>query len=134
MNDAGFLSKDITVMDLLLHRGDIHHLFPKDLLKKSGYSRGDYNQIANYALTQQEINIKIGNKAPADYMGVVKKQTSGGPLTYGGISSESDLKKNLEANCIPTGFTEMTINDYEEFLKARRKLIANKIKSYYFSL
>lgn len=28
-NDKGFLSRDITVHDLISHRGDVHHLFPK---------------------------------------------------------------------------------------------------------
>ncbi|MBG7610740.1 DUF262 domain-containing protein, partial [Polaribacter sp. BAL334] len=47
-NDKGFLSKDITVGDLILFRGDIHHIFPKNYLKKEGFERGKYNQIANY--------------------------------------------------------------------------------------
>ena len=36
--------------DLITHKGDIHHIFPWDYLKKSGLKRGDYNQIANYVL------------------------------------------------------------------------------------
>ena len=47
LNDVGFLSKDITVRDLITHRGDVHHLFPKNYLKKNGFNRGQYNQIAN---------------------------------------------------------------------------------------
>ncbi len=31
--DKGFLSKDITVRDMLTHHGDIHHIFPKNFLK-----------------------------------------------------------------------------------------------------
>lgn len=34
----GFLSKDITITDLLEQRGDIHHIFPKAYLKKQGKS------------------------------------------------------------------------------------------------
>jgi hypothetical protein len=59
MGDKGFLSKDITVNDLILNRSDVHHIFPKKYLKKAGMSKGRYNQIANYALTQSEINIAI---------------------------------------------------------------------------
>jgi hypothetical protein len=66
-NDKGFLSRDITVRDLLMHRGDVHHLFSKNYLKKCGLARGRYNQIANYVMMQSEINISIGDKAPADY-------------------------------------------------------------------
>jgi hypothetical protein len=28
-NDRGFLSKEISVNNLIMHRGDIHHIFPK---------------------------------------------------------------------------------------------------------
>lgn len=133
-NNKGFLSKDITVDDLISHRGDIHHLFPKDLLTKAGYKRGDYNQIANYAYTQQEINIKIGKRAPAEYMDLVQAQCNGGKLSIGGIVDSDVLASNLEENCIPDGFAKMKVEDYKEFLKQRRKLIAAKIKKYYFSL
>lgn len=36
--DKGFLSKDITVRDMLTHHGDIHHIFPKNFLKQRGCS------------------------------------------------------------------------------------------------
>ena len=62
MADKGFLSKDITVNDLILNRSDVHHIFPKKYLKKEGMSKGRYNQIGNYALTQSEINISIGDQ------------------------------------------------------------------------
>jgi hypothetical protein len=64
LNDKGFLSRDITVRDLILNRCDVHHLFSGNLLKKQGLSRSRYNQIANYSLAQSEINITIGDKAP----------------------------------------------------------------------
>ena len=36
------------VSDLINIAGDIHHIFPKDYLKKNGYdNRGMYNQVAN---------------------------------------------------------------------------------------
>lgn len=37
-NDLGFLSRDITVGDLILNRNDLHHLFPRSHLKKQGSS------------------------------------------------------------------------------------------------
>ena len=33
-NDRGFLSKEISANNLIMHRGDIHHIFPKNYLKK----------------------------------------------------------------------------------------------------
>ena len=35
-NDRGFLSKEISVNNLIIHRGDIHHIFPKKFLVKEG--------------------------------------------------------------------------------------------------
>ncbi|MCL6592101.1 MAG: DUF262 domain-containing protein [Firmicutes bacterium] len=133
-NDKGFLSKDITVNDLISHKGDIHHIFPKDYLKKNGLTRGQYNQIANYVYMQSEINIKIGNVAPKAYFAELTKQCNGGGLKYGGIDNMEMLKDNLRMNCIPESIFEMDINDYEEFLKKRRVLMAKKIREYYFSL
>jgi Uncharacterized conserved protein len=60
LGDKGFLSKDITVRDLLLNRGDKHHIFPRRYLQQQGLSRGQYNQIANFVMAQSEINIAMG--------------------------------------------------------------------------
>lgn len=133
-NDKGFLSKEITVGDLITYRGDIHHIFPRDFLKKNGMERGKYNQIANYVYMQQEVNIAVGNKAPDAYFSEVLEQCHGGALKYGGISSLDELHQNLQANCVPESIFTMTIDHYDEFLKERRKLMAEKMKEYYFSL
>jgi hypothetical protein len=133
-NDKGFLSRDITVTDLVSHKGDIHHIFPRDYLKKSGFKRGQYNQIANYVYMQSEINIKIGNKAPQAYFSELTEQCNGGAAKYGAISDMSALKDNLARNCIPHSIFQMTLESYDEFLKERRALMAQKMKKYYFSL
>jgi hypothetical protein len=133
-NDRGFLSKDVLVSDLISLRGDIHHLFPKDYLKKNGLDRRQYNQIANYVYMQSEINIKVGNKPPKDYFEVVKTQILNGNQQVSGLSNEQQLFDNLRMNCVPTEIQEMSIDDYNDFLNLRRKLMATKIKEYYHSL
>ncbi len=133
-NDKGFLSKDITVKNLITQRGDIHHIFPREYLKASGLKRGEYNQIANYVYTQSEINIKIGEKSPKEYLSEVLKQCNGGELKYGGITDKKELYKNIKMNCIPEEIFNMEIGDYENFLAIRRKLMAEKIKNFYYSL
>ena len=47
--------------------------------------RGEYNQIANYAYTQSEINIAIKADAPCEYMAKVLKQIETKEPTIGGI-------------------------------------------------
>jgi hypothetical protein len=133
-NDKGFLSKDISVSDLIVHKGDIHHLFPKDYLKKNGLDRSKYNQIANYAYMQSEINIKVGSKSPREYFEVINNQISEQNLQISGISTLEDLECNLEMNCVPISIDNMSIQHYDDFLYARRRMMANKIKAYYFSL
>lgn len=133
-HDKGFLSKQIDVETMLENRGDIHHLFPKHYLTSHGVSQAQYNQIANYVFLQQEINIRIGDDAPAEYMAEVYNQCSTKQPVYGGITDIDNLRDNLKQNCIPDGFEKMRIDDYEVFLEERRKLMANKIRSYYFTL
>src|SRR6202166_3530709 len=78
LGDKGFLSSDITVHDLLMNRSDVHHVYPRNHLKKMGLARGRYNQIANFVLAQSEINIAIGDKPPEQYFAELAKQGNGG--------------------------------------------------------
>jgi hypothetical protein len=133
-NDKGFLSRDITVTDLITHRGDIHHIFPKGFLTSYGLKRGRYNQIANYAYMQSEINIRIGKRAPNDYFQVLEEQVKNGETSFGAINNVTDLKQNLAQHCIPASITDMGFDDYDTFLDQRRRLMAQKIQGYYFSL
>ena len=97
----GFLSSQINVQSLIEQRGDIHHIFPKKYLQKNGVNnRKDYNQIANYVYTQSEINIKIKDTAPRDYMSNMKSQISGAGSYYGNINNAEDLDANLSENCM----------------------------------
>jgi hypothetical protein len=130
----GFLSRDTGVQDLVTLLGDIHHVFPKDALKKAGLQKGLYNQIANYAFAQEEINIKVGNKLPRDYLAIVRKQCDGGTLKYGSIDSINTLKANLADNCVPESIFEAGVEEYEQFLSDRRRLMAGALRSYYDSL
>ena len=135
MGDCGFLSEQIDVKSLIEQRGDIHHIFPKKYLQKYGIKeRGLYNQIANYVYTQSEINIKIKDHAPKEYMSQVKEQCKSGNTIYGGIDSLNKLEKNLTRNCIPEDIYDMDYTNFESFLEKRRHLMAQKIRKYYNSL
>jgi len=134
LNEKGFLSRDITVKEMIEHRGDIHHIFPRQYLKDKGYTQGQYNQVANYVYVQQEVNIKVGKRSPAEYIGAIREQCEGGKLVFGGIDRLDEFEANLDANCIPSHIHEMTVEHYVDFLDARRKLMAQKIKRYYQGL
>jgi len=135
LGDQGLLSTDIAVRDLLLLRGDKHHIFPQKYLKDKGLMPARYNQIANFAITQSEINIAIGDTPPEDYFGyLINKQCNGGETRYGGIDNETDLRANLAKNCIPANVLDGAPLDYEEFLAERRRLMAFKIKEWFEGL
>ena len=132
MGDCGFLSEQIDVKSLIEQRGDIHHIFPKKYLQKCGIKeRGMYNQIANYVYTQSEINIRIKDQAPKEYMAQVKEQCTGGNAVYGGIDSLAKLEANMAANCIPQEIFDMDYTQFVDFLVKRRRLMARKIQNYY---
>jgi hypothetical protein len=134
LGDKGFLSRDITVRDLLLNRSDFHHVFPKDHLKKQGVPKGRYNQIANFACTQSEINIAIGARPPEEVFTALRKQVDGGSLRFGGITDKDVLIQNLDHNCIPMALWEGTPMTFDEFLIERRQLMAGRIRTWFESL
>ena len=131
LGDKGFLSTDITVRDLLLNRGDKHHVFPQKHLKRKGLSRGRYNQIANFVIAQSEINIAIGDKAPEVYFGELAGQANGGPKRYGGITESDRLRENIAQNCLPISLLNGGVPDYDDFLAERRRLMALRIKEWF---
>lgn len=134
LGDRGFLSRDITVRDLLLNRSDVHHIFPRNFLKKQGLSRGRYNQIANFVLAQSEINIAIGDKAPDIYFSELYEQTRGKSKKYGGITEEAEMRESLRMSSIPERILDGDMLAYDDFLEERRKLMALKMKEWFKGL
>lgn len=131
LGDKGFLSTDITVRDLLLNRGDKHHVFPRKYLQGQGMTRGQYNQIANFVIAQSEINIAIGDKPPERYFSELVEQVNGGTKRYGGITDEAVLRTNLAESCVPASMLDGGPFDYEIFLQERRTLMAEKIQQWF---
>jgi hypothetical protein len=134
LGDLGFLSRDITVRDLLLNRSDVHHVFPRNHLKGKGLSSSRYNQVANFVIAQSEINISIGDRAPEIYFAELAEQCSGGPKRYGGITQMTELRANLSVSCLPVSLLDGKNLDFDDFLEQRRQLMAQKTKAYFSSL
>ena len=132
-NDKGFLSRDISVRDLIQGSSHVHHVFPRDYMKQNGFPRSRYNQISNYVVMEPEINIKIGNTPPAEYFKTVREQCKNGEAHYGGITDVGQLNANFAEHCIPQEI-EMSLENYDDFLRERRKLMAVKIRDYYRNL
>jgi hypothetical protein len=109
-------------------------VFPRGYLKAKGLNRSQYNQIANYVMMQSEINIAVGNKSPKDYFNQLAAQCSGGKMKYGAICDPNELKENFKMNCIPDGMDLRELEQYDDFLDERRRLMARRICDYYSAL
>jgi hypothetical protein len=86
----------------------IHHIFPKGLLYKNGYSKPVVNAIANFTFLTQETNIYISDRSPDEYF-------------------EEIIAKNpgvLESHWIPMDKKLWKVKNYLEFLSIRRELLA----------
>lgn len=131
----GFLSKSTGVAHMIEGHGDLHHIVPKNHLINNGFPKqGDYNQVANFALTETPINILIKDHPPKEYMEWMANQISTGQLRLGEITDQADLEENLRENAIPDFIGDVTADNYLEFLEARRHLMASMIREYYEEL
>ena len=133
--EQSLFSSTTKVSDLVTVTGDVHHIFPKEYLRQNGYEdKSKYNQVANYTYLDTGVNISIGKKAPNEYFTKAKEQCCVGECCIGTILNEYELLKNIETNCIPASIFDMQACNYDEFLQERRKLMAEKIKKYYYSI
>ncbi len=134
-SDNSLMMNGTKVRDLITTMGDIHHIFPKGYLQKNGITdKSKYNQIANYTYLDTQTNISVGEKAPNEYFKSIFEQCDSKEMKFGNITDINLLKENLNINCIPENIISMDVNHYEDFLLERRKLMAKKIKNYYYSL
>ena len=65
---------------------------------------------------------------------IYQSHASGELPKYTNITDPEQLKENLRMNCIPENFGELDYNSYDDFLEARRKLMAQKIRKYFENL
>ncbi len=134
-NCNSLLMNGTKVSDLITVSGDVHHIFPKAYLKKNGInSKVKYNQVANYIYLDTQINKAISDDAPAIYFSKVKEQCRTKNIVFGNISADELLNENLRENCIPDDIFDMDIENYDDFLQKRRKLMAKFVQEYYKNL
>lgn len=123
------------ISDLINISGDVHHIFPKAYLKNNGVdTKGRYNQVANFTYLDTQVNKAIKDDAPNVYFGKVLEQCDRRNIAFGNISDRDALKENLRENAIPEGIVEMTVENYDEFLIERRKMMAQLVERYYKGL
>lgn len=130
--DNALFSNGTKVGYLITLMGDVHHIFPKQYLRKSGYNdKRQYNQIANFTYLDTQVNKAISNDAPCVYFKNAVDACSTGVSLYGNITDVDILHKNMEDNCIPAEIVSMDYTNYDNFLISRRRMMARKIRLYY---
>lgn len=96
----------------------IHHIFPKSLLYKNGYSKADVNAIANFTFLTQETNLLVSNKDPAQYLEEFTQKHPGA----------------IESHWIPMNPDLWKVENYPHFLTVRRELLAKAANEFLDSL
>ncbi len=96
------------------HAVQYHHIFPKALLKAK-FDGAEINEIANLAFVSGRTNQRIGKKAPADYLPDIVAQR--GTLA-------------LESQLIPLDPELHRVENYRQFLEARRQILADAINAH----
>jgi hypothetical protein len=86
-----------------LSRLKISHIFPKALLYKHGYGRAEVNAPANFTFLTQEINLKISDRPPAEYLEEFVRRNPGA----------------VESHWIPMNRDLWRVENYPEFRRAR---------------
>lgn len=92
---------------------ELHHIFPKSALRKIGYNRAAINAVANFSFQTRETNQKLGDKHPDVYFEEIEK----------------NYPSALESQWIPSDRKLWRIENYHEFLAARRELLSEAINS-----
>jgi hypothetical protein len=93
----------------------VHHIFPKKVLRDAGFKRGEINAVANFCFLTQESNLIISKREPRDYFEQVILEAG---------------EEALISQWIPLDRSLWEINRYREFLDARRELLANASNSF----
>ena len=101
-----------------------HHIFPQSYLYGNGWDSDNYthrqavNEIANRAYLTAPANLQISNRPPEEYLPEIEEKFPGA----------------LSAQFVPLDPNLWKVNNYLEFLTARRKIIARKLNEFMESL
>jgi hypothetical protein len=96
------LSKDMVGPD---HQIEVHHIFPKAILKAEGVSRHDRDEISNLVFLAAKPNKTISASPPEEYLRKIPTD-------------------RLKAQGIPIDRELWKLERFQEFLEARRELLA----------
>ena len=91
----------------------VHHFFPRALLRKHGFEDDRINTMGNYTVICADTNLDVGTEEPATYIERIKVP-----------------EEQLIAQCIPLDRGLWRVLNYEKFIVAREKLLAERSNKY----
>lgn len=94
-----------------MNRLEVHHIFPKSQLYKHNYRRPDANAIANFCFLTKDTNLSISDRLPEQYFPEIENNHPG----------------SLASQWIPMDPALWRIENYREFLEARKALLAEEM-------
>ena len=93
-----------------MSRLEVHHIFPKGQLYKHKYTRPEVNALANFCFLTKDTNLQIRDQLPEKYFTEIESKHPGA----------------LASQWIPMDRTLWKIENYRDFLQARRELLAQE--------
>ncbi len=105
-------------------KAEAYQILPKAYLEKCGFkTRETYGQVANLTYITRDVKTMVKRKSPSEYKEVLEAQFS-----------REEIRASLEANDIPESVFEADAASVPGILADRRRKMARKIQSYYYSL
>ncbi|HOO44673.1 MAG TPA: DUF262 domain-containing protein [Deltaproteobacteria bacterium] len=94
-----------------MSRLEVHHIFPKAQLYKRNFTRPEVNALANFCFLTKDTNLEISARLPEEYFPEVENAHPG----------------TLASQWIPDDSTLWKIENFREFLEARKSLLAEEV-------
>lgn len=107
---------------------DLHHIFPKQYLKESGYQPREINRTMNMTFLSLETNRSLSDKSPRDYLTVlIANEAKNKSITE--KDATALLKARLATHLIDDEqWDAMMKNDYDQFLQTRAAAFQRSLK------
>ena len=87
---------------------EVHHIFPKGMLYRNGFSKSQVNAIANFCFLTKDTNLQIRDRPPSEYFPQI----------------EARLPGALASQWIPMDEELWQTENYLRFLEERQRLLA----------
>lgn len=91
-----------------MSRLEVHHIFPRAQLYKRKFRKPEVNALANYCFLTKDTNLDISDRLPEEYFPEI----------------EADHPGALASQWIPSDKLLWKIDNYRDFLEARKELLA----------